>query len=109
MIDWDAHVIGPLVDVFGEQATYTLQFGPSFSVNVVFDEAFQEVDLTAGTGITSVMPVAGVRLSEFPVGWDPENAQGDEIYINSRAASYLIKEGRSDGHGWAKLLLKYKG
>lgn len=109
MIDWDAQVIGPLIGAFGESATYTPVTGSPFAISIVFDEAYQEVDLAGGTGIVSVMPVAGIRISEFPAGWDPENAQGESIYINSRAASYQVKEGRPDGHGWAKLILKYIG
>lgn len=109
MIDWDQHVIGPLVGVFGEPATYTLSSGQSFALNVVFDEAYQEVDLTGGTGITSAMPVIGVRVADFPAGWDAENAQGESVYIDSRAGSYTVKEGRPDGHGSARLVLKYNG
>lgn len=103
MIDWDAHVLAPLEGVFGEAVTYTPAVGLPFQISGVFDEAYREVELAGGLGMTSEMPVLGVRLSQFSVA--PK--QGDQLTIQRTAATYAVKEVRQDGHGAAKLMLNY--
>jgi hypothetical protein len=45
--------------------------------------------------------VLGVRLSQFPAGYDPRNAQGDTFVV--RGVTYVVKDGRPDSHGGAHL------
>jgi hypothetical protein len=117
-VDWDALVIGPTVAEFGIAATYRSQ-SASFPITGVFDEAYLELtpfgrgglidaegfNLGAPGSITTEMPVLGVQLSQFPA--PPE--QADTLFIPPCLANpggtYVVKEIRSDGHGWAKLLL----
>ncbi|GAB7525327.1 head-tail joining protein [Paraburkholderia sp. 2C] len=103
MIDWDAEVIGPLMDVFGEPVTYMPAAGGSFSVDGVFDDAYlKEVMFEdASTGVTEVSAVLGVRMSQFP----SPPAQNDRLTVPRTGATYIVKQPRVDSHGGAKLLL----
>ena len=106
-IDWDGNVIGPLMDVFGESVTYTPDSGTPLPLTGVFDEAYQDITLLGdGTGMTTVSPVLGVRLADFPSGVIPRKA--DTVAIPSVNTIYTIKDVRPDGHGWAKLMLNIK-
>jgi hypothetical protein len=103
VIDWDSLVLGPLMEVFGEttQVQYTrVQLGQTFSVDGIFDEAYTP----GGQGelqLMSARPVLGVRLSQFPADYDPEDAQGDEFIVRGR--TYVVKAGKPDSHGGARL------
>jgi hypothetical protein len=100
VIDWDGLVVGPLMDVFGEPVTYTPAYGSPLSITAIFDEAYTP----AGIGelqLISARPVLGVRLSDFPADFDPENAQGDEFTVRGRV--YVVKAGKADSHGGARL------
>lgn len=103
MIDWDANVLSAHMGVFGESITYTPAGGQAFSTTGVFDEAYREVDLAGGMAVTTDMPVVGVRLSQFAIA----PAQGDQLVIDRLAWTFVVKEVRSDGHGFAKLMLNY--
>jgi hypothetical protein len=103
MIDWDAEVIGPLMEVFGEPVTYMPAAGGSFSVDGVFDDAYlKEVMFEdATTGVTTVSAVLGVQLSQF----QSTPVQNDSLQVPRTGATYLVREVRVDSHGGAKLLL----
>lgn len=109
MIDWDAIVIGPLMGVFGEAATYMPLAGGSFGITVVFDDAYlREVMFEdATTGVTDVSACVGVQLSQFPA--DP--VQNDQVFIPANpamkrlAATYVVRQPRPDSRGAARLLL----
>lgn len=103
MIDWDSKVLAPLENVFGELVQFTPAAGAGFQVTGVFDEAYKEIDLAGGMGVTSVMPVLGVRLSQFP----SPPLQGDQLTILRTAATYVVKEVRPDSHGSILLKLNY--
>jgi hypothetical protein len=107
-IDWDKAVLGPLAAVFGEgvQADGPIMFYPDgglpYAIDGVFDAAYRDIHL-ADTMVdaNTVQPVLGVRISIFPVAPIPD----DQVFIPSTGNMYLIKEVRSDSHGWAKLML----
>jgi hypothetical protein len=104
LVDWDSLVLGPCMDVFGEPATYLPAAGGSFTIAGVFDEAYRDLQLVdTETGITTEVPVMGVRLSQFP---NPP-LQLDRITIPSVNATYRVREVRLDGHGFAKLMLNF--
>ena len=88
--------------VFGEPVTYTIGL-QSYALTGVFDEAFTSVDALSDPGVMSVHPVLGVRLSELPSSYDPENAQGDKFTIARTGITYVVKAGHRDGHGHARL------
>ena len=104
-IDWDEHVIGPTIDVFGEPATFLPKAGGSLPIEGVFDEAYREVSLIDDLGATGVMPMLGVRAAQFLVA----PLRGDSVRIPSVGKLYVVKDIRPDGHGWLKLMLGYTG
>lgn len=99
-----AGLTAPCADAFGEPVTYSPATGGSFSVPGIFDEAYREVTLAGdGSALTTAMPVLGVRLADFT---DPP-LQGDQLTIVRTGETYVVKEVRVDGHGWAQLLLNF--
>jgi len=108
VIDWGEVVLAPLMGVFGESATYTpspgspVFNGTAFPITVIFDNAYVEVGEAAGPGAMSRRPVFGVRLAEFPEGFDPAEAQGDMI-TRADGTIYIVRAGRTDSHGGARL------
>ena len=105
MIDWDAQVLAPNEAVFGEPVTYIPAIGADFAILGVFDEAWREVELLdTELGNTSVTPVLGVRLNQFP---NPPQ-QNDQVRIARVNSTYRVREVRPDGHGGAKLLLNFQ-
>lgn len=106
--DVDALILQPCVTTFGEVAQgfalplYTPVGGePPFAIDGIFDRAYREIDPLTLLPITSAMPVISVRVSQFPVGIEPQ--QGDLLTI--RDGFYVVREVRADGHGAAKLML----
>jgi hypothetical protein len=89
------------MNVFGEASTYTPAGGTAFAITGVFDEQYTDVMVADGQPITSTMPVLGVQLSQFT---NPPQ-QGDTLIITRTAETFVVKEVRPDGHGWAKLML----
>lgn len=106
-VDWDANVIAPCTDVFGEPVTYMPANGEPFPIEGVFDEAYHEVVmLDNGPAITTESPVLGVRAAQFPSGQSPH--KGDQLMIPSVNTIYTVKDVRPDGHGHIKLMLNIK-
>lgn len=103
MIDWDKNVIAPTVGVFGEPVNYMPKFGAAFLLNGIFDEAYQEVDLSGGTAVMSATPVLGVRTGDF---LQPPK-QGDQLTILRTGATYIVKKPEPDSHGSVLLKLNY--
>lgn len=101
MIDWDAAVLGPLNGVFGESAWYMPATTRPLPITGIFDEAYRDIDLAGGMGVSTTQPVLGVQLSQFPEL--PE--QGDRLTIARTKETFIVKEVRPDGHGAAKLML----
>lgn len=101
-IDWDKHVIGPTVGLFGEAATYTPKGGTPFQITGVFDREYQEVSiLDDGQGSSSRKPILGVRLAKFAAL--PQ--QNDTVYVPSVDITYVVRNVKPDGHGHAVLEL----
>lgn len=105
MIDWDALVLGPLNAVFGEPVTYMPYRGAPFAITGIFDEAYTPVTLVSDPAVTTARPVLGVRLSEFPANFNPETAQGDRLTILRTGEIFVVKAGKTDSHGHARLEL----
>jgi hypothetical protein len=102
-IDWNATVIGPLMGIFGESATYTPLGGAAFQITGVFDDAYlKEVMFEdASQGVTEVSAVLGVQLSQFPV----QPSQNDKLFVPDVNTTFVVREVRNDSHGGAKLML----
>jgi hypothetical protein len=109
MIDWDAVVIGPLMGVFGEPATYMPLAGGSFPITVVFDDAYLKEAMfeDGSSGVVEVSACIGVQLSQFTA--DP--LQNDQLFIPANpakrrlAATYIVRKPMVDSRGAARLLL----
>lgn len=107
-IDWDRLCNAPVFAAFGESAriAYAIAGGSTFTVDGVFDEGAAPVTLDGiSPPVNEVRPVLGVRLAQFPSGYDPRSAKGDTFTVTRRgvAAVYRVKDGRPDGKGWALL------
>ncbi len=103
-IDWDGNVLAPVLGVFGESITYSPAAGAPFAISGVFDEAYSEIDLAGGMPVTTDTPVVGVRLAQFAA----PPSQGDSLTIARLGWTFVVKEVRPDGHGYAKLMLNYQ-
>lgn len=109
MLDWDTVVIGPLMSVFGEPATFMPLAGGSFPITVVFDDAFVKEALfeDGSSGVVEVSACVGVQLTQFAA--DP--LQNDKVFIPANplkrrlAATYIVRKPMVDSHGAARLLL----
>jgi hypothetical protein len=97
---FDQVVLGPSLAVFGESVTYTPTGGQAVTLTGIFDAAYQVVEFQEGAPVSTVMPVLGVRLSDFAAA----PLQGDAVVI--RGASYAVKDVEPDGKGGAKLKLQ---
>jgi len=110
-VDWDKHVLAPMMasTVFGEdvQPTYRPAAGGAFDVDGVFDRAYKGLVVDAGgePAISTVAPVLGVRLAQFPA----PPAQDDTVLIrkaiDGQDAVFMVVDVQPDGHGWARLIL----
>lgn len=98
-IDFDATVLAACINTFGEPGTYIPFQYARFTVNGVFDEAYTDARVVEGMLVTTVTPVFGIRLSDFP---NPP-LQNDHLILRGKA--YKVREVRVDGHGSAKLML----
>lgn len=86
-------------DEFGVVATYRSIDGSSTSINGIFDEPFEAVDVEAGAPIGSRRASFECVSSDLPAS----AAQCDEIDIG--ANSYVIAEIEPDGTGMTVLTL----
>jgi len=104
-IDWDAEVLGPCHETFGEPATFLPNEGGSSDIIGVFFNGFtQDVVLEDGSiGVNSVAPVFAVRSSQF--GARPP-VRNDSIKIASNGATYVIRDVQPDGVGELRLQLQ---
>jgi len=108
VIDFDALVLGPSMQVFGALVTYEpalsspVAAGGSFDVTAIFDDGF----VSAGEfdqGVITSNPRLGIQLSQFPAGFDPKLAQGDRFTVRKTGRTYVVKLGMPDGQGGARL------
>lgn len=112
MIDWDAEVLGPLMEVFGEAPDAKPLYqraagGVPFEIDGIFDDAFMSLMMAADgePEIGTIQPVLGVRLAQF-AGVDP--VQGDTVTVPRVAKVFVVVDPQPDGKGWAYLLLGRK-
>ncbi len=103
MVDWDELVHAPLMAVFGEPTPvqYSIAGAPAIGVDGIFDEGARDLQIVTEPGVNEVVPILGVRLAQFPAGFNPRNAKGDAFLV--RGVNYIVKNGKPDSHGWAFL------
>lgn len=102
-IDFDQLLHGPVMRAFGEPTgvQYTFAGGGSIVIDGIFDEGARPVRLVDDPDVNEVAPLLGVRLSQFPAGFNPRNAKGDTFV--ARGVAYVVTDGKPDSHGWAQL------
>lgn len=110
-VDWDLHVLQPLLKQFGEdvQPTYMPAIGAPYAIDGVFDRAFKQVVIhDDGPAMNTVAPVLGVRIAQFAAF----PLQGDRLLIPAKPAvgrltnvTYVINNVEPDGLGWLFLRL----
>lgn len=110
-IDWDAFILDPVMEIFGEGARsietslplYTPRRGPAFRLaDAVFDEQYRRVvEQGDGSEVSTSTPVLGVRNSLF----DRPPVQSDRVYIPSNGKTYRVADVQPDGHGHSLLIL----
>ena len=103
MIDWDAVVLVPNFDVFGEPATYTPAGGAPFDIDIIFDRAYTREWLMddGKIGFTTVSPTAGIRYAQFAS--DPK--QNDRLYVPRLDLTFIVRNVMPDSHGGGRLQL----
>ncbi len=114
-IDWDAELLGPVMDEFGEGLATVPSSWPTYRASrgsmaipirgAVFDSQYQRVtDLGDGQTETSYFPVLGVRNAVFAqAGIEPK--QSGIVYIPSVAQLFAVQDVQADGHGHTLLIL----
>lgn len=110
MIDFDALVLTPLVEkIFGESVLYApaLVGASSFAIQGVYDAEYKEVDPAGEMGVTTYMPVLGVRSKAFVDLAQPLPLQGDKLTIVRTGEKYIVKEVQPDSHGHLLLKLNF--
>lgn len=94
MINWDADLLAPTHQVFGEQADYHPAAGPPRpGVTVVFNEAFTSITFEDGQEVASKRPVLNVRAGLL----SPPPEQGDLWRV--RGILYQTVDTKPDGLG----------
>lgn len=106
MIDWDKHVLQPMMGtgVFGEAIDFVATLTDTISaINGVFDEAYLELTPTDdGNVISTLSPVCGVQLSSLN-GVMPR--QKDRLTRIKNGKEYVVKDVQPDGQGHVLLFL----
>ncbi len=102
-INWDAHLLQPLQNVFGEPVNFRPTVGAAYDIIGIFDRAYtQDVEtLDEGSTINTTKPVLGVRDAVFvspPV-------KGDRLYIPRVNTVFVVSDVQPDSHGGSKLIL----
>lgn len=88
-------------DEFAVEATYTAVGGSSSStVNVIFDNAFLELDVGSQVGAATVQPMIECRSSDLTNG----GKQGDTFVIDG--VTYKARIIQPDGTGMTKIALE---
>lgn len=107
MIDWDALVVGPTVQVFGEPITYRPAAGGSFDLTAVFDDAYLAVVMgdDGDPEVATIDPVIGVQLSAFTALGQALPVDDDTLIVLRVAKTFMVVNVEPDGKGHAKLRL----
>lgn len=86
-------------DDFAIDAVYYPSIGGSYHIKVIFDSAYESVNVEGTIPIASTAPVLRVREADI----NPAPAPGDVVLIKS--VRYGVIEPEPDGHGVLKLRL----
>jgi hypothetical protein len=99
-IDFDGLVLGPAMDVFGEDVVYVPATAPSSVVRGIFDEYFREVTFDNEGPVSTQRPTLSTRAAFFPLQLP---VSGELFRI--RGATWCVADVRPDGMGELKIAL----
>lgn len=85
--------------VNGQPVAYAPAIGAPVTVNGIFENAYQRIEL-GNPGVTSTGPMVFVRLSDLPT-----DLEQDTPILTINGQRYTVKEVQRDGQGGAKLML----
>jgi predicted NAD/FAD-dependent oxidoreductase len=100
-MDWSGLVVGPCMTVFGESIVYTPAGGSPITITAVFTDGYMPVMAGFEPAEITSRPVLGVQVSQMPLGWTADEAQGDTFVARGR--TYIVKAGKADSFGGARL------
>lgn len=102
-IDWDAHLLAPLHEVFGDKANFRPKNAEAYDIVGVFDRAYTRdiVTLEGDIEVNTTSPVLGVRDVQFKA----PPCQGDRVYVYAVGTLYAVKDVQPDSHGATRLEL----
>lgn len=84
---------------FAEDAVYRPEGGQERPVRVIFDEAYQELDLKTKAPVGSVGPAVHIQVADLPEEMEEE----DRLVV--RGKLYRPQAPKPDGHGSAVVRL----
>jgi hypothetical protein len=94
-LDFDALVVGPCMQAFGEPFDFLPQRGRAVPGLIgVYTDKYVETTFTGGDEVTDTKTALGIQASQFPAALP---AQNDRLRIRGRL--WRIAEALEDGHG----------
>lgn len=104
-VDFDALVLKPCQDKFGDPVTVTYAVGGTASVTGILDEGNKETVVIDGVPVTESNPCIGIRESAFLSQSKALPKQFDKLVCKGK--SFVIREVRPDNKGDLKIMLNY--
>ena len=99
-IDFDALVLGPCMDSFGQPVTYVPGAGAPVAMVGIFDRAHTETDYEGDPPTIERRPVLGCRAAAFP---ERDPAENEQFII--AGLYWAVKRVLPDGRGHLKIYL----
>lgn len=94
MVDFDALVLGPCLNTFGQTVTFTPAVGDAVEVTAIFMDGYTHASQTLdGMAVISSNPILGCRATDF----DTEPARDDVFSVSG--TDYRVVETNPDGLG----------
>ena len=107
MIDWNAHVLMPLSNLFGEKIYYQPMDGDGFETIGIYDEAYREIaSIGDGVAMSTECPTIGICAGNLS-GHMP--VEGDMVTLERTREIFQVNNVRPDGKGDYRLMLNLAG
>lgn len=94
-------VLKKTISTFKTAATYTpADLSTPYSIDGVFNQAYQSTDPDTGVVVTSIHPIFGIRLADLTAA----PVEGDQVTVTGYG-TYKVLDSQRDGEGGATLTL----
>lgn len=103
MIDWDALVLAPCENIFGEPVVFRPLNGEPLSVQGIFDRSFHELEEAEPSQRNVLLVSVGLRLSQLP----REPKEGDLLDVPRLSMQFKVRQARPDGKGSVRCMLNF--